>query len=69
MSTNYWRNRWINALVHNGIKRVAAEEAFSETYRDNSADYSKSPEIQAFMILSSSGDKLQKQISKSGSSH
>lgn len=52
MSAHYWRNRWINALVHNGIDRDTAADAYAETYRHQSADQSKSPETQALMALS-----------------
>ncbi len=65
MSTNYWRNRWIAALVHNGVKHSVAEDAYARTYSKQSADYSKSPEIQAFMTLDVTGGKLGS--SKSGS--
>ncbi|MDO9422106.1 MAG: hypothetical protein Q7T66_15700 [Herminiimonas sp.] len=51
MSANYWRNRWVAALVHNGFNRATAEDAYKATYGKQSADYSKSPEIQALMTL------------------
>ncbi len=59
MSANYWRNRWIDALVHNGINRAAAEDAYKVTYSKQSADYSKSPEIQALMNLDVMGNKAE----------
>ena len=62
MSAYYWKNRWVNALVHNGVERSVAEKAYDETYRSEPADYSKSPEIQAFMMV---GDKLPKSNAKS----
>ncbi|MFC7287484.1 hypothetical protein ACFQPC_05475 [Herminiimonas glaciei] len=51
MSSNYWRERWIKALVKNGMERSAAEAAFAATYSKQPADQSKSPEIQALMSL------------------
>lgn len=57
MSAYYWRNRWIDALVHNGIERSAAETMYASTYREQSADQSKSPELQALMTLGMMGDK------------
>lgn len=57
MSANYWRNRWINALVHNGIDRKVAADAFTEIYRHQSADQSKSPETQALMAFGLAGTK------------
>lgn len=55
MSTKYWRNRWIDALVKTGIERRAAEQAFATTYSKQPADLSKSPEIQAFMAIGAQG--------------
>ncbi len=67
MSANYWRNRWIAALVHNGIKRSAAEDVFRATYSKQPADYSKSPEIQALMTLDVSDSKSVARSTGSGS--
>lgn len=67
MSTNYWRNRWIEALVKRGIERSAAEQAFAATYRDQPADFSKSPEIQAFISLGANQPAAQP--SKSAAKH
>ncbi|GGI19214.1 hypothetical protein GCM10008066_17960 [Oxalicibacterium faecigallinarum] len=50
MSSKYWKNRWIEALVQNGVERSVAEKAYVETYKDEPADYAKSPEIQAFLM-------------------
>jgi len=50
MSDKYWRNRWINGLVHNGIDRKTAEAAFADAYKHQPADHSKSPETQALMV-------------------
>ena len=50
MSSNYWRERWIKALVKQGMERSAAEAAFAATYSKQAADQSKSPEIQALML-------------------
>ncbi|WP_076591404.1 hypothetical protein [Herminiimonas arsenitoxidans] len=69
MSANYWRNRWIGALIHNGIKRSDAEEAFAKTYSKQSADHSKSPEIQALMTLGIGNDQSDARTSKSVSQH
>ena len=49
MSSKYWKDRWIAALVQNGVDQSAAEAAYIATYKNEPADYSKSPEIQAFM--------------------
>jgi hypothetical protein len=62
MSAYYWKNRWVNALVHNGVERSVAEKAYADTYRAEPADFSKSPEIQALMMA---GDKLAKSNAKS----
>jgi len=51
MSSNYWRERWIKALVKQGMERSAAEAAFAATYSKQAADQSKSPEIQALMSI------------------
>jgi hypothetical protein len=51
MSSNYWRERWIKALVKQGMERSAAEAAFAATYSKQAADQSKSPEIQALMTI------------------
>lgn len=51
MSSNYWRERWIKALVKSGMERSAAEAAFAATYSKEPADQSKSPEIQALMSV------------------
>ncbi|MNR83795.1 hypothetical protein D3C72_145800 [compost metagenome] len=51
MSSNYWRERWIKALVKTGMDRNAAEAAFAATYSKEPADQSKSPEIQALMSI------------------
>lgn len=48
-SDKYWRNRWINSLVHNGVDRATAEAAFADAYKNRPADESKSPETQALM--------------------
>ncbi len=48
-SDKYWRQRWIDSLVHNGLDRNAAEAAFAEAYKNRPADESKSPETQALM--------------------
>lgn len=69
MSANYWRNRWINALIHNGIKRSDAEEAFAKTYSKQSADHSKSPEIQALMALGIGNIQSSAHTAKSVSQH
>jgi len=50
MSSKYWKNRWIEALVQNGVERNLAEQAYVDTYKDEPADFSKSPEIQAFLV-------------------
>ncbi len=65
MSANYWHNRWIAALVHNGVNRSAAEDAYTATYSKESADYSKSPEIQALMTLDVPGSKFGSRPSES----
>ena len=57
MSAKYWRDRWIEALVHNGMDRRTAEEAYARTYADEPADQSKSPEIQALMTLPTLGGR------------
>lgn len=62
MNTNYWRDRWLNALVRSGIERNAAEEAFSALYREQPVDHSKSPEIQALMTLASLGEKCNSEL-------
>lgn len=49
MSAKYWKNRWIEALVQIGVERSAAEAAYEEAYKNEPADDSKSPEIQAMM--------------------
>lgn len=49
MSAQYWKDRWIAALVQSGVEQSAAEAAYAMTYKTEPADYSKSPEIQAFM--------------------
>jgi len=49
MSDKYWRDRWIDSLVHNGLDRKTAEAAFEEAYKNRPADESKSPETQALM--------------------
>ena len=69
MSANYWRNRWIGALVHNGIKRSDAEAAFIKTYSKQSADQSKSPEIQALMALGIDNEPSDARTSQSASQH
>lgn len=69
MSANYWRNRWIDALVHNGINRAAAEDAYKATYSKQSADYSKSPEIQALMTLDMVGNKAGSRSATTASKH
>jgi len=56
MSALYWRNRWIDALVNQGVERRAAENIYTTTYSKEPADQSKSPEIQAMMVLASSTD-------------
>jgi hypothetical protein len=67
MSAFYWRNRWINALVHQGIERSAAEAAFAATYRHQPADFSKSPEIQAMMAISAAGNQFAARPAQSAS--
>lgn len=69
MSANYWRNRWVAALVHNGINRATAEDAYKTTYGKQSADYSKSPEIQALMTLDVAGSKAESRSAATASTH
>lgn len=49
MSSKYWRDRWIKTLVDSGVEQGAAEAAYAAAYETEPVDYSKSPEIQAFM--------------------
>ncbi|WP_293778544.1 hypothetical protein [uncultured Oxalicibacterium sp.] len=55
MSANYWRNRWIEALVQTGLERSAAEAAYAEAYKNEPADDSKSPETQAMLHVAQLG--------------
>lgn len=55
MSAKYWKNRWIKALVDSGIEPNAAEAAYAEAYKNEPADDSKSPEIQAMIYLPQAG--------------
>lgn len=56
MSASYWQNRWIDALVQQGMDRDTAAKAYETTYGKQPADQSKSPEIQALMTISTLGN-------------
>lgn len=59
MSAYYWQKRWVDALVEKGIERSTAETLYASTYSKEAADQSKSPELQAMLMLDINGGKAQ----------
>lgn len=57
MSAYYWQKRWVDALVEKGVERSTAETLYASTYRSEATDQSKSPELQAMLMLDINGGK------------
>jgi hypothetical protein len=51
MTLKEWHNKWIDAMVNNGISKHDAENAFHALYRNNIFEPTADPTTEAVMLI------------------